>query len=828
MKKKNSKSPGGKKIKNRNSSPPPLVLPVNELEIKSQGGSQPKKDFNLELCIDKTKKSIYFGPNWKIKFSSLPSSFDSHFSVGRQIEDLLERCRSILESKEEDVDDNDGLGYEVMKMTFQSQSKNGSKLFRCFFRVDIASSYQRRYGHQRYDDQKVTVTVESLEKFLKQFQKIWDKWEAKQEQLQHEHDTEDIGTGAGTHLKSYGRIRQNGTNGTFTPTRPTSAFSSPFPTKRSIRRTSSSRKKQKVYGRSRQSNFERDLDLMPSFDDEDDYHYNNNNSNNNNRNRTSLSSTSPIPPRRNDDPDQEEPDVCSLNNEDMEVKVEEEEPIVQNKSKSKSTSFLPPSSVKKRRRRIQRSNASTTLIDNDSEDDIMFDTSATTKNSALDYDIDDDDDEMGQNGKEGEIGLVEKSNHTKLEMKQTKGTRMMERLPVLVSPPHQTSGRTDSDTKNEVRERGEEEHISDAITDDSIEDAVAGVDEAGEGDDRDEDLAAVQTPSITSFFQPKQRQQVLSSNDDILDVKSSPTRASTSSDTPPPLVHKDMNTSPTSCTTPSKSKYFSKNHGGTKILSSADRALNMPSRKYPKIIKSPLITTSSSARTNTSPATEMKSPTRRAIIQNPYKERSTHVGLRNLGNTCYLNSSLQMIFSVPDFVRSLQDIYNKYKDDISDVGDETSITTTTTSMPLTRAFLKVAMDAKIIAPTVQKTHESDNNSSTITSVTPREVKEAIDVLTDKFKGYEQRDAHEFVSTLIDYIHDELVKVTTGTSIKEQQVEKVILPTDEFFRLNVKVCLTCDSCKYSRYVKKSRPSLFYPAYFHKLTMKIVSFFSIFLL
>jgi ubiquitin C-terminal hydrolase len=69
----------------------------------------------------------------------------------------------------------------------------------------------------------------------------------------------------------------------------------------------------------------------------------------------------------------------------------------------------------------------------------------------------------------------------------------------------------------------------------------------------------------------------------------------------------------------------------------------------------------------------------------------------------------------------------------------------------------------------------------------------MDVLTDKFAGYEQRDAHEFIADLIDFLHDELANAQEA---KGEQL-KLELPTDKYFRLDVDVCLTCNSCKYSR-------------------------------
>ena len=40
------------------------------------------------------------------------------------------------------------------------------------------------------------------------------------------------------------------------------------------------------------------------------------------------------------------------------------------------------------------------------------------------------------------------------------------------------------------------------------------------------------------------------------------------------------------------------------------------------------------------------------------KQYSHHVGLTNLGNTCYLNSSLQILFSFADFMNDLKEIYD--------------------------------------------------------------------------------------------------------------------------------------------------------------------------
>jgi hypothetical protein len=116
-------------------------------------------------------------------------------------------------------------------------------------------------------------------------------------------------------------------------------------------------------------------------------------------------------------------------------------------------------------------------------------------------------------------------------------------------------------------------------------------------------------------------------------------------------------------------------------------------------------------------------------------------------------------------------------------------------------------------------------------------------LSPRFR-YEQRDSHEFLSHLVDFLHDELtasptppeaaaVAATIGSTMEsslqdegkasspkenanpneaeEDTVDNrnctsttivhndsgALLPRDEYFQLNVWVCLECDSCGYSR-------------------------------
>ena len=95
---------------------------------------------------------------------------------------------------------------------------------------------------------------------------------------------------------------------------------------------------------------------------------------------------------------------------------------------------------------------------------------------------------------------------------------------------------------------------------------------------------------------------------------------------------------------------------------------------------------------------------------------------------------------------------------------------------------------------------SELNQVQRTPASARNLKMAVDNKTNKFQGYQQRDANEFFGDLLDTMHDELVDAD-GKQEEEKKVEQqeeTVYPTDNFFRMDVEVCLKCKSCGYSRY------------------------------
>lgn len=230
--------------------------------------------------------------------------------------------------------------------------------------------------------------------------------------------------------------------------------------------------------------------------------------------------------------------------------------------------------------------------------------------------------------------------------------------------------------------------------------------------------------------------------------------------------------------------------------------------------------------------------------------------------------SIQTLFSMPAF---LAELYKTYEHQNFTMPDK--------ELPLTRALLEIAVALDVVrpedAPLIDE-GAARGHGYRSRAADPVALKRQMDVITDKFAGYLQRDAHEFFADLIDFLHDELEAVPresgkvegegvscetngnssdkvddvvspdgeecqkenspregpNGTPTRKKRQEAAdgnrdaqspskgtppssspqsrdpacpavakpsppLLPTDDFFRLKVRVCLRCDSCGYSR-------------------------------
>jgi Ubiquitin carboxyl-terminal hydrolase len=187
-----------------------------------------------------------------------------------------------------------------------------------------------------------------------------------------------------------------------------------------------------------------------------------------------------------------------------------------------------------------------------------------------------------------------------------------------------------------------------------------------------------------------------------------------------------------------------------------------------------------------------------AVVQGRlFDENNPFRGLRNIGNTCYLNASLQMLFTLENFISSLR-----------------------------------GRGGSLVRSIVSTAQEVSDTSKT-GAASARDVKKEIDAVSERFKGFEQRDAHEFIGDLIDLAHEEMLSKTKGgreqpasgdaNSVVESNLNDEMkvdapqedakkdsdhpelekgnvdeqLPTDEWFRCEIETRLECKACKYSR-------------------------------
>mmetsp|Transcript_29327 Transcript_29327/g.44387 ORF Transcript_29327/g.44387 Transcript_29327/m.44387 type:complete len:763 (-) Transcript_29327:238-2526(-) len=216
-------------------------------------------------------------------------------------------------------------------------------------------------------------------------------------------------------------------------------------------------------------------------------------------------------------------------------------------------------------------------------------------------------------------------------------------------------------------------------------------------------------------------------------------------------VSKDV----TGLETPKTSKFFSSRREEIEDISDSENELSLPKRRKLSKFATPSKTdTALTIKTVPKSTTELRTKTFKSSVSVLVPSWR---GLKNLGNSCYLNASLQLLFTLPDLVSSL-------------VGHGSKLCQSITSV------------------------SNSLRNATQASINPRCVKIAVDAVTDRFLGYEQRDAHEFLSDLIDRVHDELIDEAAKVT-SDNAGESVI--TDDFFRTDVEVCLKCNTCGYER-------------------------------
>ena len=111
------------------------------------------------------------------------------------------------------------------------------------------------------------------------------------------------------------------------------------------------------------------------------------------------------------------------------------------------------------------------------------------------------------------------------------------------------------------------------------------------------------------------------------------------------------------------------------------------------------------------------------------------VGLRNLGNTCFMNSGIQCVSHIPQLVQ-----YFLSKSYINDINTENPLGT---KGELCTSYAKVVQ---------QLQYGKDS------SISPTALKRSIGKFQPMFSGYDQHDSGELITYLLDGLHEDLNRV----------------------------------------------------------------------
>ncbi|KAK0466830.1 ubiquitin carboxyl-terminal hydrolase 4 [Desarmillaria tabescens] len=147
-------------------------------------------------------------------------------------------------------------------------------------------------------------------------------------------------------------------------------------------------------------------------------------------------------------------------------------------------------------------------------------------------------------------------------------------------------------------------------------------------------------------------------------------------------------------------------------------------------------------------------------------------GLKNLGNTCYMNAPIQCLSATVPFARFFTD--GRWKQDINKYNG------LGTKGKLSGAFAKVLHDLW---------------SQDLPYLTPLDFRRTIAQLQSQYAGTEQHDSQEFLSFLLDGIHEDLNRVT----LKPPAV--ALTPQEEAEMEKLPACIASDR-EWSRWMSRN--------------------------
>uniref|UniRef100_A0A1I7T741 Ubiquitin carboxyl-terminal hydrolase n=1 Tax=Caenorhabditis tropicalis TaxID=1561998 RepID=A0A1I7T741_9PELO len=147
-------------------------------------------------------------------------------------------------------------------------------------------------------------------------------------------------------------------------------------------------------------------------------------------------------------------------------------------------------------------------------------------------------------------------------------------------------------------------------------------------------------------------------------------------------------------------------------------------------------------------------------------------GLRNLGNTCFMNAVLQALASITDFREYLMSLPS-----LEDyIEDEKTVKNGNCYLTDEYRKLLISMSAR--------------NYRDPTS--PHEFREAFVSICPRFRGFRQHDSHEFLRYLLDQLHTEMRKCRHLPEMPDDKITPISKHFEGILQSSV-VCQTCGNC-----------------------------------
>ncbi|KAG0624328.1 hypothetical protein M758_3G240300 [Ceratodon purpureus] len=162
----------------------------------------------------------------------------------------------------------------------------------------------------------------------------------------------------------------------------------------------------------------------------------------------------------------------------------------------------------------------------------------------------------------------------------------------------------------------------------------------------------------------------------------------------------------------------------------------------------------------------------------PQSPRKSH-GLMNLGNTCYMNVIIQCLYNLNSFVSGMERFFGPLVKQID----------------LEDSELLISSDVETVHAALLKVFRDLKRAERYEVVNPSVLKHMFARHQESFWGCMQQDAHEFFSSLIDQVQEDVsseLRKQYSTEADRPKLEDVC-PTTQNFSCSVRNNLTCAGC-----------------------------------